>query len=372
MRFRKHIYLILSSLLVFMFAWPISADQGLLLSSRRRDSIPIGIIFPMNTAVIPSGVERFTSADGKVIIGAGSTYAVGATGGTATASISKVTSTDGAHNPTTDTFPAIQDTGGAPGGGSVVGSGVSAGGHAHTVSGTYTRAYQQLVLVRTIEALPQFPANAIVLSDQATTPVSGLSICYDDDVLLRSGATIASDAGTFSAMSVTTAGAHKHDNDGTEWTASGGGETGYLYDSAGGHNDHAITPGLEDEELKRIYMTAWTATDGFKNEAGVICMWESLTPPPGWELVSSVYDYFIKLGSDVVVGDTYDETNRISVSLAVGNSDNPHGHKLGGNTDTLAVTSYHTSVNNTHGHTIATSWISHTPAYYALAFIRKL
>ena len=46
------------------------------------DVLPAGLIIPLNDSVIPSGWQSFSSADGRLIMGAGGSYAPGATGGT--------------------------------------------------------------------------------------------------------------------------------------------------------------------------------------------------------------------------------------------------------------------------------------------------
>ena len=60
--------------------------------------VPIGLIIPFNDTSIPSGWERFTSADNRHIVGAGNTYSVGDTGGSTTLNINAQSSSAGTHS----------------------------------------------------------------------------------------------------------------------------------------------------------------------------------------------------------------------------------------------------------------------------------
>ena len=77
--------------------------------------IPAGLIVFLNDTSIPANWERFTLADDKNIIGAGSTYSIGDQGGSNDVILGN-TSTTGSHaanlHSVNTNFPTNQNTGG--------------------------------------------------------------------------------------------------------------------------------------------------------------------------------------------------------------------------------------------------------------------
>lgn len=353
---------------------------------RRRILNPAGIIIPFDDTSIPTDWERFTSADSKHIVGAGDTYAVGATGG-AQASISKSTSTAGAHTGSTDPVSFIRNTGASevpsyPSYRSIESGGsASAGDHNHTLTAKYDTAYQQIVLIRATNNFVKFPENAIVFGATGVSPVTGLDIAYDDDILLRSGASITTGGGAFSTLVCGygpddnySGSEHFHETLGQYYNPTGA-TTGYSYYDSPDASVHTFTPTLDDQTLKRAYLAAWKGSSAFFGASGVIAMWEGSTAPHGWKLATWLQDYFIEFGTALTAGDTYDEANAIDVSFSIDNDTWNHGHlaQVYNNIEVTGVVSgWHSDTNATHGHTAANYTGAYTPPYYALTFIEKL
>ena len=360
------------------------SNRMLMASSSGIVTLPSGLILPFNdiAANIPSGWARFTGMDGKQVVGAGSTYAVAATGGdSSTDAVSRGSTTAGAHGGDTEPGPWS-----AANSGGVVLYSIStyqvSGGHSHGLTADYEREYQQLLLIKASEDHEEFPADAIALSKESTTPLSGLTICHDDNRVLRSGATIANGGGSLSSTACSSAGAHAHYEIYAQY--SPGSITMYTYKSYAHsslnhvHTISAFT--LDDESLKRAYLTAWTKTSAFDGASGMIAMWEGATAPDGWRLCDGtggtldLRDYYIILSSSGNAGDSYDEDNKLQTSITLATNAWNHTHVSGTITDGGGNVSdkYHGDYSASHNHTFAQAWTSHTPLYYALTFIQAI
>lgn len=334
--------------------------------------IPAGLIIPFNSVSIPSGWERFTAMDGKHPIGAGNTYAVAGSGGVAPLEISKQSTNTGAHTGTGITM--VLDGGPDALSYSSKGTG-SEGNHIHTLTADYDRLYQQLLLIKATEKHRSYPANAIVLSKESTTPLAGVSICYNANKILKSGASI-TNGGGLTNEACSTNGSHIH-NHGTLQTA---GVNDLPKNIVSGNHTHAKTISLTDEELKRAYLTAWTKSSGFGNVSRMIAMWEGTEAPEGWHLCDGtdgyidLRDYFIILSDTGNAGNTHNETNRVEVTITLTQNTWSHYHNGSNAPDTYpaGISGSHQSENQTHNHTIATSWVNYTPIYYALTFVQKI
>lgn len=336
--------------------------------------IPIGLIIPFNTASLPAGWTRFTSADDRRIIGAGSTYAVGATGGDAACAFSFNSETGGAHTSAT-LFEGVADYGY---GDSIApyyaAGGSSGGGHVHVISGNYIMVYQKLVLGKATAAQSQFPADAIVLGKTSSDPLGGLTNVFNSVSRgLMSGTSIANGGGMDSESASAVTGAHLHGI--AQKAVMGGGQTGYYQISAGKSHNHTLSLTLAATEYyKRYYLSAWTKTSGFAGASGMIAMWEGTTPPPGWKLCNGLdgtidlRDYFIMVSTAAAAGTKQDSSNYIAFSGSLGTDSWQHGHKGGALANTTAGSSIHDTTYINHEHSISQN-VSHTPAYYALTFV---
>jgi hypothetical protein len=335
-----------------------------------RYKVPSGIIIPFNATSIPPGWERFTQMDGKHVIGAGNSYSVADTGGVSPLAISLWTSYNGSHTGYSlamqkkVTYMSVRYSSDAEAGG-------ASGSHSHHVTADYEAAWQQLILIRATTGKQSFPANSIVLSDESS--VEGLSICYNANKMLRSGAAI-SNGGGLSNKAFSSSGIHIHQlgSDMDDLPPTSGAKNTYN-----GTHSHSYTFTVTAEEIKRAYLTAWTKTSAFEGATGMIAMWEGTEAPDGWKLCDGtngtldLRDYFIILSDTTNVGNRYDAANRIYVEGTVASNSFTHGHDssiIRG----YIISAYHSSASFAHNHTISSAWINYTPAYYALTFIQKL
>ncbi len=156
---------------------------------RYVEYIPIGGIVPFLGVDIPTGWSEFTDAIGRFIVGAGSTYALGETGGST--SVSGATDTGGSHSGTTP------ETEQAWAGASALGAGpypygsspTAAGGHAHDIDFEYTPEHYQMKLIEAVAAQKVMPADGVLFLNDNSTP-SGLVQSYKGDKLLKSGSVV--------------------------------------------------------------------------------------------------------------------------------------------------------------------------------------
>lgn len=339
--------------------------------------LPEGLIIPLDSVSIPEDWERFTAPDGKHIIGAGSTYSPGDTGGDDN-SFSGLTSTlGGAHTGSYVDGWAKYQSGGASGWG-IYGGDVSYPGHGHDIGFDFEHAYRQLVLIRALSDRSIFPANGIVLSKESTAPHENLTICYNNGKIFRAAATIAAGGGSLSNVTCGSAGSHPHTY--RAWGIAGSVEysLGYEYTEGSNHPHSVQSSDLSDWELKRAYLTAWKGTSGFSLASGMIGMWESSTPPTGWVLCDGtngtldLEDYFIMLSAVETAGDQHNESNRILPSITLDNHGFNHSHRGSSHANSSDGTQRrHDSDGATHNH-IYNSWTDYTPEYYALTFIQRI
>ena len=349
-----------------------------LLAARKRTLIPTGIILPFKDTSIPSGCERATEMDGKNIVGAGSTYAVASTGGDT--ALSFASSEYAAHWGSTTFYAVKYDSGGSKTCPSyqyaITSSTGGAGNHSHTITAEYERPYQQLIFIRTTEVLTQLPANTVVLSRNATSPISGLSGYYTDGKLLRSGASIAA-GGALADEDLADSSYHIHASGiGSKHSSDASIVQNYFCLFRGIHG-HTFSMSISDDELKSVCLTAWASATPTYAASGVIGFWEGATAPNGWHLHDGTDGYpnskdrFLKLSATGDAGTEYDETNRVEATISIDDSAWSHDHKGSAETEGYGgtpVAVYHTSQSITHGHT-AGGWHTLTPEYYGLTII---
>lgn len=331
-------------------------------------SVPQGLIFLLNTTSIPDGYRRFDELDNRHPVGAGSTYSPKDTGG-AQASISRSSSTKSGHSGDAATFV------GPTSGGSNVNYGkgyATAGAHEHSITAKYDRSYQSLIFLKATAPHANFPADAIILGKAETSPIAGLSACYEDNYILRGSSAIASGGGLIN-KACSSDGWHTHSVDNTR---SSGSDSVYVSNYSGGHS-HGVTMAVSDEELKRAYLTAWTKASEFAAEAGIIAMWEGVTPPPKWHLCDGtdgtldLRDYFIILSSGGNAGTNYDQSNRIYITASLDSITNNHSHQGGSISTSGTWATAHYSMDNTHSHSSTSAWQDYVPPYYALTFVER-
>ena len=345
----------------------IFAIYPLLKTRRVSITVPSGLIVLYNGTSAPDGWTLFTSADGKYPVGAGSTYAVGATGGS-TSITTNASDSQGSHNGSA----SFTNNAGTP-----FETGKSAAGaHTHTLSFNYEPPFYTLRLIKADSELPQLPANGVVLS---ASTLSGLTeFTTPEGKILKVAATIGSGGNnTIPAGTSSSIGEHHH---GTTDCGSNIGSSTCASESSGMTHTHPTTSFVITPAIKRALMSAWyDANNAYNLQGGMYAFYQSITPPDGWYLCNGsngtvdLRDYFIEF-TDTSDDGTRTGDNTISLaSCTLSSVDWNHSHKSTTFDDSLALPDqWHASQNATHSHTIAAlSGKSYVPPYYALAIIMK-
>jgi hypothetical protein len=346
--------------------------------------VPVGLILPYTSASAPTGWARFTSADDKNIIGAGSTYGNGSTGGSTSVSVSGSTTSTSTHGVANITVTNI----GGAGGSTNTGYNGSAGAHSHTFSGsgTFDPQYYAMVLMKATSDRAFIPTNMRVLGDgTGLVDVFGTTLTGVDNQarILRSasstGGTGGSDTVTTGSVSLNTTGAHTHhtgsSNIDTLAEEQGDNARRFTSVSAGNHNHSGLTlsnTGV-NSAVARINLKAFTnESSSFVPGVGSLALWESVTPPTGWALYTPSFDRFVVL-SHSNVGSTFSAVN-ISLSGTT-NSDGGHNHGSSATTEragpgSTATTGHAAGTNyGAHSHTGSFALGTRLPAYYGLYWI---
>lgn len=339
--------------------------------------MPAGIIIPFTGASTPSGWDSFSSANGKGIIGAGSTYAAGDTGGSSTISEGVLTSNTGAH-----TGPSVSNfVGGTPGIYPHSGNN-SAGAHSHTVtlSGTGDPQYRQYKLIKAAADANAIPAGGIILGESTISGDGVINYDSGNDGLMYGGANVANGGSNSLSLTgtVSNSGSHSHfSNSGSHRDN----ETLYFRPGSAGGHTHSASSSTLTWNVKRYILTAWQRAEAdFKFEGAGIAMWESATPPEGWFICNGsnstpdLRDYFIQIGSTGTHGTTAgDNVNPYSTPSSI--SDNithshpgvtPYEQQVNGDSK-----GYHNSTGWSHTHNISSGSITQLPPFYGLYFIQK-
>jgi hypothetical protein len=331
--------------------------------------VPTGLIVPLyNTTTVPSGWSAFTLADGRMIVGAGSTYTVGTTGGSNTATFSGTLGSAGAHNPTNS---ASGDS--SPAGDSSLNN--SAGSHDHTFSGavaTTVDVFKTFKLIKASAGNAKMPTNSILFG---TTSLTGLTnVETATNRFLLAGTTYGTTGGsaTPSSASVTTSsnGSHKHGNN---FDGGDGSNLPRLNLSAGTHN-HAVSINVT-LNTQRAILSAWTnASAEYDLKANGIALWESATPPTGWFICNGangtldLRNYFLFIGTTATQG-TRSGNNTASWAMAQAAFSTTHTHYAGIDPNAPGGGWSHLTYAWSHTHTLSGSQTITQP-YYALSFIQ--
>ena len=325
--------------------------------------VPAGAILPYSSSSAPSGWSLFTSANGRYIVGAGSSYAAGATGGETTKAISATASNTGTHP-------------GQPRPGGTCGPGPNdqnpGGAHSHNISVTASceDVYKDFVLIKA-DAETLIPAGAMLLGASSLAELTNVETTTDR--FLRANSTYGGTGGSSSLSGPGTSsnsGSHNHGS--AAGNCSPEGE--YPGNGAGpsGSHSHAFTV-TGTLATKRRYLTAWTnAAEEFGAALNGICMYESGTPPAGWSICNGtngtpdMRDYFCRIGNTGNQGTSAGDNN-VSWSASLSN-DVPHGHISGGGRSNQQQDAGHNGKSWSHTHNVSGS-VTVTQSYYALYFI---
>lgn len=332
--------------------------------------VPIGLIIPFNDTSIPTGWTRFTAADDKHLVAAGSTYSVGQSGGNN--SISGITSSSaGSHNGAQANWEGSNESGS---GGSLMPdhtSNFSSGSHSHSdCSADVDLGVQKLLLIKSTIENSAFPAKSVVLTHQTTG--QSLTPIFQSNKYLMSNNTITNTSQSLNSQITNTTGAHAHHNMNDNTSSSSWSYYRYTQPT----HSHSMSLGINSVSLTNFYLKCWTnTTSEFGITPNIIAMYESLTPPDGWVLCNGsngtpdLRDCFIILGDDGNVGTKNIGNNIINVSGSI-NSGGAHGHN-GSNINWSGSFPYHIGGYGSHSHSVTSQDISFLPPYYALSFIMK-
>jgi len=344
-------------------------------NNRLHHCIPAGLIVPWDSdAAAPTGWTIWTTADGKYIIAAGNTYAVGDVGGST--SITVATDTQGAH---TGTLAPTTNHSGSGGVGNYHCGQISAGGHTHNITFTFTPAYRQIRLIKSDTNLMMFPANAIVFGNNSLS--SAMTNVYSgDSKYFKANTSRANAAGAISGISVSNAGIHTHAN--ANNVKSSGVDYGQdTADPLGSHNHNVSALTLSTDNIKKAYVSAWTnASQSFSLEKYMIGMYESTASIPiGWALCDGnngtfdMRDYFVMIGTTVNQG-TKSGDNTITVADTIDAYAWTHNHLTNNNVNFADPWCYfkHSNESISHAHDLSNHSPSIVSPYYALGFIQKM
>ncbi len=348
----------------------------------REVKIPQGIIIPLNSVSIPDGWTRFSSADNRFIIGAGSTYSPNANGGSLNLT-GIATNTTGDHTGTENTNTEIAVWAGVSQNSNYYGiDNVSPqyygnqGSHSHSYSANYNPSQQNIILIKANSERPEFPANAIVLTHANIDPIGDLTGLFPDNRYMRGSTGLGASAQSFSGGSLSSAGSHGHHKMQPYYSTVGGGVR-YFYNAFVAHSNHEISLSVSNESLTHAFLKAWSKTEAFTLKSNIIGMWEGEIPPSGWVLCDGnnstidLRDCFIKFGSDGNVGTKSVGTGQVTVSGS-GSTAGGHDHQYSPGTGSYTRYGfYHQSTAGEHSHTISSQTKSFNPPYYALTFIMK-
>jgi len=331
-------------------------------------TMPSGIIIPFTGASIPSGWTQFTAANTRGIIGAGSTYNAGATGGNSFSTNSLSFNSAGTHN-----FPSFAGSGG--GGGNIP---LNAGGaHSHTATLSVTDPhllYKSYKLIKASADTGSVPQNGVVLG-VGTSPTGPSNIDSGIDRFLYADTNVANGGSSTHTMSGTTsnAGAHVHPNAAGD---SGSGTVKPRYNQTrGGHTHTANGTVTVDPEF--IYAAAFSNTGAdFTFSGPAVAMYESASPPTGWAICDGtsgtpdMRDRFVKIGTTGNQGTTGGNNTHAVNSISAGGNVGTHNHFGGGPDSPGAVNNaQHADYSWNHTHNASNTNVSGPTPYYGLYFI---
>lgn len=346
-------------------------------------TVPVGAIVPLSGDAIPSGWAAYTAADGKYIVGAGDTYAVGDTGGSLTATgWSGSTDSRDMHSGGGgfSSFPMVQADAGVAGSFPLIAGSPPNTTHAHTFSiGTLTPDLprrENRLIIKTGSADTNFPAAAQVFG-LPNLLLAGLTrvVVSANRLLVADTANVNAGAANLSLSGTTGAGGVSH----THLQVIAVRDTGlalqqqvYSYVTTGGGHTHSYSLTLH-RNIKKKALALYGSDGAFAVIPGMIVLWSGSLGalPADWVLCDGagstpdMRDYFIEVapegGDGVSSGDN---------TLTVNGGTSSHGHSHIGSASQLGtpVVQVGHSDAAVHSHTISATrdWV---PPYYALAAI---
>jgi hypothetical protein len=325
--------------------------------------LPSGIILPMRGAgSVPTNWSIYNSADGKQIVGAGSTYSVDDNGaGNGNINLSHVA--NDSHLGTQTLYGSIASNAGS----------TTYPNHSHTTMTFSSPApnYTQHRLIKADSDQTSLPQDVCLMKHE-TGGWSGLTRQAPAAVRYFRANTADGTGGNESA-SVTSSfnGAHNH---GTLYGTLPPGDAGTAYQATTtyGSHQHSFTATLTFN-LNYVYLNMWYKASGSYTLDGAdfIGMYENVTPPTGWSLCDGtggtpdMRDHFYRVHSSDSTG-TGGAGNVTCTTVT--NSAGTHRHWEGNCNSCPRGFGYHVAYTANHTHTCNhnATWL---PPYYALAFI---
>lgn len=341
------------------------------LKSSRNGFYPNGAIVPYNSAAAaPTGWANFSSADGYYVIGAGSTYAVGATGGSN--DIGAVTSTtSGSH--TANTSNVSYGTASA----GLWKTPLTAGDHNHALSNFLAISpYMKFRLIKSSGENNMLPVNALVFSRiNFGSKLTEITSTHAGRYLAAAASVSGLSSWSGLAPTVASGGDHTHISANQARMNAGAVSTSVPSDATFNHT-HTTSGGSVTDSIKRRWLRVWTnASAAFNVFDGQIVMWEQSSAPRGWTLCDGTLgtvdlrDYF------VISGTSGDQTSTSSIIAAITLDSNTwnHGHIQTRNRESAAgtVSAGHSTKDAAHEHSYSGTISPFLPPYYALTFIQK-
>jgi hypothetical protein len=323
--------------------------------------LPEGIIVPytLGAGGAPAGWSLFNAADGKYIVGAGDTYAVGANGGSG--SKSRTTTSNGNHSPSLGAYCSENSSAGLN----------TTGNHTHTCAFTYLPPRQNCYLIKSDFGETEFPQGAVIWK---TAQHGSLTNIWTDAKMFRALAGVSTGGTDAITGRATNSNANHNHGSGAGGNVSID-NSGKKAATTGQHSHSSITVNMTNI-LYRFALAAYQdAAAAFDFETNMIAMYESTTPPVGWYLCDGnngtpdLRNYFIK---NVAFGDAGAGAGNGTVTsvFSTGVSGN-HKHDggqakgYGGTTNKKHTVNYAMA-----GHTVNSTY-TWMPDYYALAFVMK-
>jgi len=361
------------------------------------NTIPVGVIAMSYDGLVPSGWQQFNGANGKLLLGAGSGYAVTSTGGSATCTVTGFnTSTSAAHSGAflnvydipSDSGAFRQGSSGILSGTVMTASQVEIAGHNHavTVSNYNPSIYkrEKVLIEKITSAVTEMPANTEVFG------IDGLSIPNLSRNLSEVGRLVAaalnnasagsSGVQTIAATVAATDDTHDHYTTAATTTGSLISPTSgnYVYELGGSSHNHGGAISLSAGRLlRRRNFALYTGAAAYKIKQGVIFMWAgSLTAvPDNYSLMDGklgtidVTNYFIMVASS---GESWTGADGFAGAHAeyIAGATNSVSHDHEGSYSASGLARFTTLHSNSisHNHQILTV-ASYVPAYYAIGFI---
>ena len=337
-------------------------------------TLPNAAILLFDAATLPAGYSDFTAANGKFIMGAGGTYAAGATGGSsATGAWSGTTALGGAHSGFNSFH--VELSGGFAGVGATDVADTSAD-HSHSWSAaafTMDPTRRRHRLAQLTGASATIPASMLVFG------VPGLSHPDVTRITANAGRVLMADTATANAgadsqlMPATIASAnmtHKHYDISAGRTGAAG-PSDVKTPSAEMNWPHTHTLSLTvTASLKRRKLALYGGVTDYPVLAGMIVMHAGAVPA-GWALCDGTLgtpdmrDFFVEIAA---TGQEGVSAGNNTVTATAYSGIYSHSHVTGDAVDGRASAAQMHSDSYPHQHLVSASQ-SYTPSWYGLKFI---